>query len=187
MNLRLLGTLGMIGGAGLLGVEARHIVSGTDLNGNTIDAVDQAGYLIWGLGSAFAFWALYRIGATGTGRLSRLVPWVGMLGSAAMAIGSVTEILGLTKVTSDPIIAVAWILILVGTLLAAIFALVARTWAGWRKFAPLVVVLSVPLMLFLSQLIGNPVFVVFALSWVLLGYAVFSSDEQITQRAAATA
>jgi hypothetical protein len=183
MNLRLLGTAGMLGGAGLIGVELRHLASGVQLSGATIDALDEGGYLLWGIGGVCAFWAIYRLTATGTGKWMRLVPFIGMLGFAAMAVASALDILRLATPNSNPLIGVAWLLILVGTLLAGIFALVARRWVGWRKFAPILCILVVPVFVLLSTLIGEAAMLLFGTAWVALGYAVFSSDAPAAQGA----
>jgi hypothetical protein len=183
MNLRILGTLGMLGGAGLLGVELRHLISGVELKGATIDALDEGGYLLWGIGGACAFWAAYRLGVTGTGKWTRLVPFVTMLGFAAMAVGSAMDILRLASPMSNPLVGPAWLLILIGTLLAGIFALIARTWVGWRKFAPILCILVVPAFILLGALTGGVANLLFGAAWVVLGYAVFSSDAAAAQGA----
>ena len=183
MNLRILGTLGMLGGAGLLGVELRHLISGVQLSGPTIDALDEGGYLLWGIGGVCAFWAVYRLGVTGSGKWTRLVPFVAIVGFAAMAVGSAMDIFHLATPIANPLIGPAWLLILIGTLLAGIFALIARTWMGWRKFAPLLCILIVPVFVLLGSLIGEPATLLFGAAWVVLGYAVFSSDAPAARRA----
>jgi len=170
MNTRLLGTLGMIGGVGLLAGEVRHLISGVRITGATVDAPDIVGYLIWGIGGICAFWAIYQLGVTGKGRWTRLLPLVALVGFAAMALASASELIGLTQPATDPLIGVAWLLILLGTVLAAIFALIVRTWTGWRKFAPLFCILTI-----LTFIVGDAGGLLFGSSWVLLGYAVFTS------------
>ena len=172
---RLLGAAGMIGGAALFVVELRHAISGIPLNGTTIDKTDDVLYAIFGLGMAFTCWAIYQIGATGSKPLLRAAPFVPMLGFVAMFIGSILDIVGWMTPSENLLAGVAFPLILLGTLLVAILALVARNWAGWRKFSPLIYVLAIPLMLALP---GEWNDVLVGLSWVLLGYAVFSTTAE---------
>jgi hypothetical protein len=82
---------------------------------------------------------------------------------------------------------VAWPLILAGTLLTAILALVSGQWSGWRKFAPLLVILSVPVMLLASSLTGGEAFsVIMGLAWIVLGLAVMTSEPAASFQAAQT-
>jgi hypothetical protein len=176
MSNKMLGLLGVIGGAALMAIEIRHFILGTGLSGATIDRFDEVLYTIWSLGLMAAFWGIYRLGVTGSKTWMRLIPFLAIIGLAAMAIGSIVDILGLSTPNTNPIFFIAWPLILIGTLLTAIFALISRKWAGWRKFAPLLVVLTFPVMLLVSRVIGDAGYALFGLSWVFLGYAVLTSE-----------
>jgi hypothetical protein len=133
MSNKMLGLFGVIGGAALMAIEIRHFILGTGMNGATIDTFDEVLYTIWGLGLMAAFWGIYRLEVTGSKTWMRLVPFVAIIGFAAMAIGSIVDILGFSTAETNPIFFVAWPLILIGTLLTAIFALISRKWAGWRS------------------------------------------------------
>lgn len=183
MNNRLAGVFGMIGGAGLMALEARHVLSGVTLNGASIEAPDLIGYLVWGAGMACAFWAMDGLGVTGRGTLRRLPLWIAILGFVTMAIGSLTDLIGITSVISNPIYWVSWPALLIGTIGTAILALVARTWAGWRKFAPLLIILVVPTF----AVLGESGTLLFGLAWMLLGFAVFSTGAEQARPAAALA
>jgi len=176
MNTRLLGILSMLGGASLSIIEIRHVMLGTILNGTTIDRPDEILYALWSIGAACAFWAIYALAVTGSNKVMRLVPFIAIAGFVVLFIGSVMEALGLVTPMTDPLAGIGFILILAGTLLTAILVLITRTWAGWRKFTPLICLLSIPVMILLSMVVGEVATVLFGLSWVLLGYAVFTSN-----------
>ena len=74
MNTRLLGIMGILGGAALAAVELRHAISGVPLNGATLDSIDHGLYFLWGLGELCAFWAIYALGATGSEKLKTEPP-----------------------------------------------------------------------------------------------------------------
>lgn len=186
MSNRMLGMLGVIGGTALMFIEIRHFVLGTSLNPGTIDAVDEVLYAIWGLGFMATFWAIYQLGVTGSKTWMRLVPILAIIGFAGMAVGSIVDVLGLANPRTNPIFFVAWPLILIGTLLTAILTLYSRKWDGWRKFAPLLIILTVPLMLLLSRIIGDASFALFGLSWIVLGFAVTTSEPVVSLQAAQT-
>ena len=142
------------------------------LNGATLDSIDHGLYFLWGLGELCAFWAIYALGATGQSKVMRAAPFVAMIGFAAMVVGEFLYIAGLEL--ADILVGVAWIAILLGSLITAILAVVARTWSGWRKFAPLLCILAVPIALLLPGAWND---VLFGLSWMVLGYAVMTSPE----------
>ncbi|HLB47215.1 MAG TPA: hypothetical protein VJL59_09310 [Anaerolineales bacterium] len=178
MNTRLLGLMGVLGGAALAAIEIRHLITGVRLNGATIDGVDNVLYGVWGLGMFCAFWAIYQLGATGQNKIMRLAPFIAMIGFAAMAIGSLFSFTG-PKTIADVLIGVAWIGILLGTLVTGILALIARVWVGWRKFTPLICILAIPLLIIVGLVTGSQVGdPLFGLSWMLLGYAVLSSNTE---------
>jgi len=95
-----------------------------------------------------------------------------MAGFAAMIVASLTDIVGLTEPATNVFAGVAWALILLGTLVVAVLALGARTWPGWRKLAPLACILAFVLVVLVAP-VGAPLF---GLAWVLLGYAVLTSE-----------
>lgn len=178
MNTRFLGTAGIAGGLCLLIAEVRHVLSGAPLNGATIDQLDDVFYLLWGLGMVCAFWAVYKLGATGANKIMRAAPFVAMAGFVAMIVGSILDIAGLTTPATNPAAGVAWLLILLGTLIVGILTLVARAWPGWRKFTPLICILAIPTTLLLGPLVGQISTTLFGLSWMLLGFAVLTSADQ---------
>ncbi len=175
MNIRLLGAAGMAGGACLAAVQARALIAtGAPPDPKNFDRLDDSLYLLWSLGAICALWALVRLGATGRHRVPRAAPFLPMAGFAAMVVGSLTDIAGLTEPAANIVAGIAWALILLGTLVVAVLALVARTWSGWRKFAPLACILAFVLVVLVAP-VGAPLF---GLAWVLLGYAVLTSEER---------
>lgn len=179
MLYRILGVGGILGGLALMFVELRHAMSGIQLSGATIDSLEEMGYLVWGLGLVCIFWAMFAIRATGRNPFLRAIPILGVIGGATMAFGSLTDILGVTGLSENPIFFISWPLILVGTVVTGILAPFAPTWEGWRKFAALVVLLSVPVMLVLTSVIGPAAQVAFGLSFVFLGFAVYTTPDPV--------
>ena len=177
MTIRLLGLAGILGGACLTAIEIRALVTtGAGPHPATMDRLDDALYALWSLGVICSFLALVALRATGTNAVMRLAPFIPIAGFAAMIIASILDIVGVMGPATNPVAGVAWILILLGTLIVAIFALVARTWPGWRKFTPLICLLVIPVML-----AGGPAAApLFGLSWVVLGYAVLTSTASVS-------
>ncbi len=172
MHTRLLGAAGMAGGACLTAIQVRALVTtGAPPDPKRFDRVDDTLYLLWSVGAICALWALIGLRATGRNRILRAAPFLAMAGFAAMIVGSLTDLAGLTEPATNLFAGIAWVLILLGTLVVAILALAARTWPGWRKFAPLTCILAVPLVVLVAP-VGAPLF---GLAWVLLGYAVLTS------------
>ena len=172
MNTRLLGAAGMAAGACLTAIQLRALVTtGAPPEARNFDRLDHTLYLLWSVGAIGALWALVRLQATGRHRILRAAPFLAMAGFAAMIIGALSDLAGLTQPATNLVAGVAWILILLGTLVVAVLALVARTWPGWRAFAPLACILAFLLVVLVAP-VGAPLF---GLAWMLLGYAVLTS------------
>lgn len=172
MNIRLLGVAGIAGGACLTAIQVRALATtGAPPDAKHFDRIDDTLYLLWSIGAIAALWALVGLRATGRGRIMRAAPFLPMVGFAAMIVGSLTDLAGLTEPATNLFAGVAWALILLGTLVVAVLALVARTWPGWRRFAPLACILAFVLVVVVTP-VGAPLF---GLAWVLLGAAVLTS------------
>lgn len=179
MSTRSLGLIGMLGALALTIVEVRYgVIAGQSVDPAALDRFDELMYAVWGIGLACSFWAIYRLSVTGTNPLMRVVPLLGGVGGMAMTVGSLLDVAGLARPDTNPLFSVAWPGILLGALLTGILALVARTWTGWRKFAPLIAVLTMLVVIGLSSVFGSAVEILFGLGWLILGYAVFSSNPQ---------
>ncbi len=177
MNNKLLGLLGMLGGVSLTAVEIRHLLMGVVLNGTTMDSIDAFANIFWGLGSMFAFWAIFRLDVTGGKPWMRWAPFVAAVGFGLLAISSFTDFIGLTTPSTNPIFLVAGVLELIGLLATAVLTLISRKWAGWRKFAPMSIIVALGLVVVLSSVTKSEAgSVLFGLSWILLGFAVLTSE-----------
>lgn len=177
MNNKLLGLFGMLGGGSLTAVEIRHVLMGTVLNGTTMDSIDELAYIFWGLGSMLAFWAIFRLNVTGGKPWMRWAPFLAATGFGLLAVSSFTDLLGITNPTTNPIFLVIGPFILVGLLATSILTLIGSKWAGWRKFAPISIILALVLVVVLGSLTHNEAGnVLFGLSWILLGFAVLTSE-----------
>ena len=162
MRIRQLGAAGIAGGVCLTAIQIRALVTtGAPPEAKNFDRLDDALYLLWSIGAIGALWALIGLGATGRHRLLRAAPFLPMAGFAAMIVGALTDLAGLTQPATNLVAGVAWILIL----------LVVRTWPGWRAFAPLAWILAFLLVVLVAP-VGAPLF---GLAWMLLGYAVLTS------------
>ena len=181
MNVRVFGMGGILGGLCLTISEFRHVVMGIPLNGSTMDSFDAALTALWTIGMIGVFWAIYKLGVTGTNKLMRAAPFISLIGFTVGAIFSTLQVFGLVE-GNNPAFGVFWILILLGTLIVGILALVARTWDGWRKWIPLLCILAVPIMILLGFIIGEISTILVGLSWTALGYAVLSSDLEASQQ-----
>jgi hypothetical protein len=176
MSNKLLGLFGVIGGACLTFVEIRHLILGTILNANSMDTIDEFCYAIWGLGAMFAFWGIFRLEVTGSKFWMRWTPLIAAAGSTLLALSSFLDSLGFTNPQTNPIFIIALPVLLIGLFTTAILTLVSRKWSGWRMFTPLIIILALVVGVLLGSLTNELSSVLFGLSWILLGFAVLSSE-----------
>jgi hypothetical protein len=184
MSIRTLGILGIIGGVSLTAVEMRHLISAIPLDGRNMDHPDELLYAFWAIGALCIFWAIFKLGVTGKNRIMHSVPLIAMAGFVALVIGSMIDVVGLAQTGTNPVFLAAYPLILIGTLMTAIFALIDRSWRGWRKFAPLVCVLAIPTALLVGTVTGEASNLLFGLSWIILGLAVLTSKPELSYQMA---
>ena len=138
-----------------------------------IDTVSALAQMMWALGMASAFLGLLALHVTGDRAVNRWLTCVPVVGSALSAIGFVLLIAGVPTARNIPAI-VGQILFMLGLLIVTIVVLVVRRWDGWRRFAPLLVLLAIPVGAMLVELTKlDGVFIaVNAAASALLGYAV---------------
>jgi hypothetical protein len=70
-------------------------------------------------------------------------------------------------------------LVLIGLLTSTVLTLVSRKWKGWRKFSPMVVIVALISGILLGSLTNEASSVLFGLSWILLGFAVLTSEPSL--------
>ena len=180
---RRLGMLAMLGAPMLL-VEVIAFIAGNDPNRNS-PFVGVTG-LLYLAGWTCSLVALRRLGVLGRSMASTIVYWIqftlvvmaGLFSLEELAYGSLEQI---------PIQALdlAWPLSHTFMLVTGGLAIAAGVWRGWRRFAPFLPGLKIPMLFALMALgAGNGrgtagyVQALFAsLAFLLLGYAVFTSSD----------
>jgi hypothetical protein len=166
MNNRLYGIIGLVGGGVLVLDPLRNWQNGNGpTNPLTLDMINEIVYALWSVGALAVLWAILVNGWQGQR------PWQRF---AAMLIGSLPNIIGVTTPGSNLFFWVAWPGLLLGMLWSGIATLVAGRWAGWHKFTVLRFFVSMLLFLAPVRLAGD--FLGFV-PWLLMGYAVFTPPE----------
>jgi len=183
MNTRLLGRLSIIASAIMMANGVRLVVTGHQdtpgfLNLDTISIVVQ---LVSAIGGLCAVIGLIALKATGRNPIFRWLSYLPAVGYAALIVGFLIGLAGV-PITKNPIGIFGQLMAQGGMLVLGILVIAAKTWTGWRRFAPLVPTVAVPLGAGLVALTGlDGVFVIIhAIAMVLLGYVVQSS-ESVTQ------
>ncbi len=119
-----------------------------------------------------------RTRAAGTGRWGRavlLVQLVGLVLACLFGLFEATGLLGRDDLTFN-VMDIAWPLSMAWMLVVGITVAAAGRMQGWRRFAPLLcglwLPLGIPLQAVLGEQTGSIMFGVSAVLWLLLGYAV---------------
>jgi hypothetical protein len=178
MNYRLLGAICMIGGAAYSLMAVRSALIGNPLE----DRISTLLWLIWLIGSICGILALILANATGSNILMRVLSFIPILGYAVQIPVVAYALVAGGDVTGNPAVLTGRLLSLVGLLLIAIFAIAAGRLPGWRRFAPLVLVLAFPIAIGVAWATDGAIFaipLVLGLAYVVLGYAVQGLDERV--------
>ena len=189
MNTRLLGRLSIIASTVMLANGVRLVVTGhQDIPGFLdLDTISIVVQLVSAIGGLCSMIALIALKATGKNPIFRLLSYLPAVGYAALIVGFLIGLAGV-PITENPIGIFGQLLTQSGRLVLAILVIAAKSWTGWRRFAPLVTVLTIPLGAALTGLTGlDGMFIIInAMAMILLGYVVQSS-EPVTQLRAAVA
>ncbi|MEJ2263458.1 MAG: hypothetical protein P8X95_08430 [Anaerolineales bacterium] len=181
MNTRLFGILCMIGSLlAILGfiVEAPKALDGVTAS----DYLGLVGVMMmaWMIGCAVAVIAMISLNVVGKGTVSRFLAFLPVIAVALLFIGNTYHYLsGVDPNTNEsPLIAMGWMLYMVGTLLLSIVTIAAKTWTGWRRFAPLACFLLILITPMLGDLVGSIWYVAWLphLPWITVGYAVMTTE-----------
>ena len=119
-----------------------------------------------------------RTRAAGTGRWGRAVLLIQLVGLVLAFLFGFFEATGLIGDANVVFVAtdLAWPLSMLWMLVVGITAVVAKRMQGWRRFAPLLcglwLPLGIPFQAVLGEQTGSIMFGVSAVLWLLLGYAV---------------
>jgi hypothetical protein len=183
-SVRRLGALAMLA-APMLFVEVIMFVTSDDPNRNS-PLVGVAG-LLYLAGWICSLVALRRLGVLGTSVAGRIVYWVQITLVVAAALFSAQELLyGAAERLPFPVLDLAWPLTHTFMLVTGGVAIGSGVWKGWRRFAPFLPGLKIPLLLTLMALgVGNAQGLAgdiqatwASVAFLLLGYAVFTSSDR---------
>jgi hypothetical protein len=140
MNTRVLGTLAIIGGvadivsgvyAGIVGVTTDHP-----------DITSQLIAFLWVLGAICGWLGFILIGGTGSNIVVRFLAFVPVIGLSLMFVFGLYGLITTGNIFGTSIVGLGFGITLLGTVFNCIFAIAMRGLPGWRRFAPLVVVLG---------------------------------------------
>lgn len=171
MNTRLLGIL-CIAGTVIALVAALGQVALDDSAGTLGDLV----LLVWGLGAIAGLVGLIQGNAVGSNPMVRAVAFLPIIALVLNILALIAKIAG-TGTSDNILFIVGYFGTLAGLVLVSILTIAAKTWQGWRRFVPLLV-----LVMFIagigvgsagSSALGNAV--LFA-PWALLGQAVATGE-----------
>lgn len=179
MNTRLLGLFGIVGSLIQVGDGLRLVVTGhKDIPGfRHLDTVQFLTQSLWVLGCLCVMLGLIHLRATGTQPVFRALSWMPVVGYGLLFPVLVVSLAGGYESVKG-IGAVGQILAQVGTLVVAILVIAAGEWTGWRKFAPLLAVVTIPIGVILVAIteLDGAFIMVNAASTAILGYAVVSAS-----------
>ena len=183
MNTRMLGRLAIIASAVMIANGVRLVVTGhQDIPGFLhLDTISIVAQLVSAIGGLCAVIGLIALKATGRNPIFRLLSYLPAVGYAALIVGFLIGLAGV-PITENPIGIFGQLMAQGGMLVLGILVIAAKAWTGWRRFAPLVPTVAVPLGAVLVGLTGlDGVFIIIhAMAMILLGYVVQSS-EPVTQ------
>jgi hypothetical protein len=184
MNTRLLGTLCIAGALAVIvdGFRFSGLMASETGFGDRFTAL---AYLLFGIGGICGIASLIKLNALGTKATARAMGFLPMIGFAGFILGDGLRAAGLATVESPIIMAfagIAWIGMFTGMLVVGILTIAAKTWRGWRRFVPLLTVVSLPISFGVDALIGSPSIgaALIHMSWVLLGFVVATAEPAST-------
>jgi hypothetical protein len=163
INTRVFGALCMIGNAIWVADSIRWAVSGS-----IWDTVDIIVSVIAAIGGICGILGLVALKATGTHPILRLLSYLPVLGFLFTIANASSK---------DLSTLIGFLVQTAGMVVVGILTLAAKTWSGWRKFTPLLVVLAWPIGWAVQPVFGvsGLANLIIGAAWVLLGYAVQSS------------
>jgi hypothetical protein len=191
MNTRLLGTLCIIGSLIGMADATRNLLMGQQMVDGLrqLDAISSIAMVLAAIGGLCGVLGLVALRATGSNPVFRLLTYLPGISYVAMMFAGLGLFTGLLKTDADnPVVLVAYILgdILnpLAWIVVSILTIAAKSWQGWRRFAPLAIVLAFPLGIVASGVIGlvGAFGIVNYAAVVLLGYALQSSEARSTAR-----
>ena len=173
MNPRLLGTLCILGGLAYIVMAVYRAIVGAAADSN--DLAGQLLSLAWAVGAICGWLGFILIRGTGSNIAVRFLSFVPIVGLTLVFVIWLYALLAGVTPFSIPLGGTGLIVELVGIVLNTIFAIATRALSGWRKFAPLGVLLGVVLGGAISGLTRGAILGIplgLGIAYVILGYAV---------------
>jgi hypothetical protein len=172
MNTRFLGIMFALG-ALVVGING--------LRNNDLDILTSVCYVIWGLGGICGMIAMNRLNALGSNAIARAVGFLPVIGFLAFVLGDGLRVLGLINI-GQPLYnllgSIGWIGMLSGMLIVSILTIAAKTWRGWRRFAPLLTIVMIPVAFGIGAAVGalQIAQVIAFVPWLVLGYVIATTE-----------
>ena len=146
----------------------------------TGDTLSRIVFILWCIGGIAGVVGLIRLNALGTNATMRAAAFLPIIGFVAGILGDGLNLIGgeTAQPVTSAILGFAWITILGGMLVVGILTIAAKSWQGWRRFVPLLTVVSAPVSLAIGAAIGS-VEIGGALAfsfWVLLGFVIATAE-----------
>ena len=173
MNTRLLGVM-MIVGSTLAALNNFR-------SDGTFDQISSIALIIWCISVICGLIAMLRLNALGQNPVARAAVFLPILGFATIIVSDTLRLAGIVPLgtpVNNALAAIGWIGILAGMLVVAILTIAAKTWTGWRRFAPLLTIVFIPLALGVGSLIGDMKLsgAVAYLAFILLGVVIATAE-----------
>ena len=189
MNTRWLGIIFIVGTVAVILDGMRTWAAGLEPQTGSIS---ELAYLIWGISGIGAIMGLNRLNAFGSGSVARALGFLPLFGFVAMALLSGLALVGFINEADSlygVLAAIAWLALLAGFVLVGILTIAARTWTGWRRFAPLLTVIIPLVVIGIGEAPGIPdLFLGLSYAgFLLLGYAIATAEPASVLPQSATA
>lgn len=178
MNKKTLGLLCMIGGGTYLIVGIKFLMNRVPSN----ELIDLILSTLWSFGGICGILGLLAERATGENRIVRGISYLPIVAFLLNIAGNVVQVFN-PGLEVNPLTFIALLLLAIGMLLVGFLTVFGKVWKGGRQFVPFLPAL----MPFVGMAIGSLVGIVggvnvslVAISWILLGFVVFSYGEAFT-------
>lgn len=179
MNTRWLGTIFIVSTVVVILNGLRSWTAGVE--GPIPDKITDLAYLIWGIGGVCAIAGLIRLNALGSSAAARALGFLPLIGFATFGLGSGLALAGFITAEDSlymVLAGIAWLVTLVGMVLVGILTIAAKTWAGWRRFAPLLTIVLAPVGIVIGQIVGSEDVgaAIGYTGFLLLGYVIATAE-----------